>query len=50
MKSTGERLVRREKVKHWGQDLWDWIKTKVIDTYFFYTGGYRIANSWQLTP
>ena len=37
MKSIGDRLGRQEKAK-WG-NLWDWIKGKMIDTYFFYTGG-----------
>ena len=28
-----------------GGNLWDWIKVKLIDTYVFYIGGYRIVNS-----
>ena len=45
--STGDRLGRQEKVKQ--GNLWDWIKCKMIDTNFFYTGGYRVVNSQQLT-
>ena len=47
MKSIGDRLGRQEKEK-WG-NLWDWIKSKMIDMYFFYISGYRIVNSQQLT-
>ena len=47
MKSTGDRLGRQEKA-NWGS-LWHWIKGKMIDTYFFYIGGYGIVTSQQLT-
>ena len=43
IKSTGDRLGRYEKAK--GGNLWDWIKSKMIDTCFFYVGGYRMLNS-----
>ena len=49
MKSMGDRLGRREKAKGGAgkeADLWDWIKSKMIDIYF-YTGGHRIINSQQ---
>lgn len=46
MKSTGEELGRREKAK--GGGLWDWIKRKMTDTSFFYTGGCRRVSSQQL--
>ena len=46
MESTGDRLGRWEKAK-W-RSFWDWIKSNMIDTYFFYIGGYRIGNSHQL--
>ena len=43
MKSTSDSLGRWEKAK-WG-NLWDWIKSKVINTYFFIlVGGYSIVN------
>ena len=45
MKYTGNRLGWWEKAK-WG-NLWEWIKSKMIDTYFFYISGYRIFNSQQ---
>ena len=47
-KSIGDRFRRREKAKlsRWGA-LWD---GKMIDTDFFYTGGYRIVRNQQLTP
>ena len=46
MKYTGDRLGRREKAK-W-ENLWDWKKSTMIDTCYFYTGGYRIVISQQL--
>ena len=46
MKPTGDRLWGQEKAKQ--RNLCDWIKRKMIDTYFFYTGGYRVVNSPQL--
>ena len=48
MKYIGDRLGRWEKAKQ--GNLWYWIKSKMIDTYFFNVGGgYRIDNSEQLT-
>ena len=44
MKSIGARSGRWEKT-----NFWDWIKGKIVETYFFYTGEYRIVNSYQLT-
>lgn len=41
MKCIGVRLGRREKVKRGGGDLWDWIKSKIIETYYFHLGGCR---------
>ena len=35
MKSVGGRFGRREKVQWWEGELWDWRKSKTIDTYFF---------------
>ena len=55
MKSTGDRLGRPEKAQPRGAggrgegDLWDWIESKMIDTYLFYIGGCRIANRQQST-
>ena len=46
MKSTGDRLGRQKKAKQ--RNLWDWIKMKMTDTYFFYISGYRIVNNQQL--
>ena len=43
MKSIGDRLGRQEKAKR--GNLWDWLKSKMIDTHFFYIGGYRAVNS-----
>ena len=34
MKSVGDRLRKQEKAK-WG-DLWDWIKSKVIETFLLH--------------
>ena len=45
MKSIGDRLGKQEKAKQ--GNLWDLIKSKMIDTYFFYISGYRIFNSQQ---
>ena len=42
MKSIGDRLGRQEKPKQ--GNLWDWIESKMTDTYFFYIGGYRIVT------
>ena len=47
MKSIGARLGRQEEAKQ--GNLWDWIKSRMIDTYFFYIGGHRLVNSQQLT-
>lgn len=43
-KSTGDRIERQEGGSKVGENLWDWIKGKVIDPYI-YTGGYRIISS-----
>ena len=40
MKSIGGRLRRQKKEKQ--RKYWNWIKSNTIDTYFFYTGGYRL--------
>ena len=47
MKPIGHRVGRRGKAKQ--GNVWDWIKSNMIDTHFFYTGGHRIFNSQQLT-
>ena len=40
MKSIGDRLGEAGESKAgWGENLLDWIKGKMIDTYFFYIGG-----------
>ena len=44
-KSTGDGLGRQKKAER-GQ-LWGCIKSKMINSYFFYIGGYRIINSQQ---
>ena len=48
MKSTGDGLGKWERAEWVQGNLWDWIKRKMIDTYF-YIGGYRVVNSQQLT-
>ena len=49
MKFTGDRLRRWEKAK-WGRgNLYDWIQSKMIDTFIFYIGGHKVVNSQQLT-
>ena len=45
MKYTGDRLERQEKAKQ--GNVWDWIKSKMIDAGFSCTGGYRVVNSQQ---
>ena len=47
MNFIGDRVERWEKAKQ--GNFWDWIKCKMLDTYIFYLGGYRIVNSQQLT-
>ena len=42
IKSIDDRLVTQEKT-NWG-NFWYWIKSKMLDTYF-YIGGYRMVNS-----
>ena len=37
-----DRLGRRETAK-W-RNLWDWIENKMINTFLFYIGGYRIVT------
>ena len=41
MKSIGDRLGRQGKAER--GNFWDWIKSKLIHTYFLYIGGYRIV-------
>ena len=48
LKSTGDRLGQWEKAKVRGTSGTG-LKSKMIDTYFFYIGGYRIINSQRLT-
>ena len=43
MEPTGDRLGRWEKAKQ--GNLWDWIKSKPINTHFFHTDEYRRVNS-----
>ena len=45
MKPIGDRLGGGEKAK-WG-NLWDWIKSNMVDTYFFYIGGQGVVNTQQ---
>ena len=40
MASTGDRETREQGRAKWG-NLWDQIKSEVIDMYVFYIGGYR---------
>ena len=47
MKPTGD-ILGRQKEAEW-ENLRDLIKGKMIDTYFFYIGEYKIVNSQQLT-
>ena len=47
-KLIGNRLGRQEKAKGWEWSLWDWIKGKMINSYFFDIDGYRMVNSQQL--
>ena len=46
MESTDDRLGMWEKAKL--GNLWDWIKNKMIDTYFFYTDEHDLINHQQL--
>ena len=46
MKSTGDRLGRREEAK--GGDLWGWIESKKENTCFFYMGGSTTVTSEHL--
>ena len=47
MKSIGDRVGRQENAKQ--VNLQNQIKCKMIDTYFFYIGGYRRVTCRQVT-
>ena len=42
MESIGDLLGRQEKAKQ--GNIWDWIKHKMVGTYFLYVAGYRVVN------
>lgn len=49
MKSIGDKAGGGRVKESTAGNLWDWMKSKIIDTYIFYIGGYRIVNSQQFT-